>query len=112
MTAPVLNRRLALEAAIRVPDGAGGHTLQWQVLGHLWAALKPGSGRERAGEFVTLATVPYRITVRAAPPGATSRPRADQRFRDGTRVFRILAVSEADPQGHYLTCFAHEEVVA
>jgi head-tail adaptor len=112
MTAPVLNRRLALEAAVRVPDGAGGHTLQWQVLGHLWAALKPGSGRERAGEFVTLATVPYRITVRAAPPGATSRPRADQRFRDGTRVFRILAVSEADPQGHYLTCFAHEEVVA
>lgn len=112
MSAPQLGRRLALEAAVRMPDGAGGHVLEWQVLGHLWAAVKPGAGRERAGEFVTLATVPYRITVRAAPPGAASRPQADQRFRDGTRVFRILAVSEADPRGRYLTCFTHEEVVA
>lgn len=112
MSAPHLNRKLILEAAQRVPDGAGGYGLVWQVLGTVWAELKPGTGRERAGEFVTLATVPYRIVVRAAPEGAQRRPRPEQRFRDGNRLFRILAVSEGDPRGHYLVCFAHEEVVA
>ncbi|MDP1669389.1 head-tail adaptor protein [Phaeovulum sp.] len=112
MSAPQLNRALVLETAERVADGAGGHVLSWMALGTLWAEVKPGTGRERAGEFVTLASVPYRITVRAAPQGSTRRPRPDQRFRDGDRVFRILAVGEADPAGLYLTCFAQEQVVA
>lgn len=112
MSAPRLNRALVLETADRVADGAGGFALAWVVLGTLWAEVKPGAGRERAGEFVTLASVPYRITVRAAAQGSPSRPRPEQRFRDGARVFRILAVSERDPAGLYLTCFAHEEVVA
>lgn len=112
MKAPRLSRRMTLEAAVRLPDGAGGFTLDWQGLGEVWAEVRPGSGRERAGEFVTLASVPYRITLRAAPVGAPARPRPDQRLREGARVFRILAVTEADPRGHYLTCFAHEEVVA
>jgi len=112
MNAPRLNRALLLEAPERVADGAGGFTLAWVALGTLWAEVKAGAGRERAGEFVTLASVPYRITVRAAPQGSPSRPRPEQRLRDGTRVFRILAVSERDPAGLYLTCFAQEEVVA
>lgn len=112
MRVPRLNRRLTLEEAVRLPDGAGGFTLDWQALGRVWAEVKPGSGRERAGELVTLASVPYRITLRAAPVGAAARPRPDQRLREGDRVFRILAVTEADARGHYLTCFAHEEVVA
>lgn len=112
MSAPRLNRKLVLEEAQRVPDGAGGWTLIWVALGALWARLDPGTGRERAGEFVTLSAVPYRITVRAAPPGAASRPKPDQRFRDGARVFRITAVTEEDAAGHYLTCFAQEEVLA
>lgn len=112
MSVPRLNRALVLEEAGRVADGAGGYATSWVAIGTLWAEVKPGTGRERAGEFVTLATVPYRITVRAAPPGSPSRPRPEQRLRDGSRIFRILAVSEADPAGHYLACFAHEEVVA
>jgi head-tail adaptor len=44
--------------------------------------------------------------------GSDRRPRPDQRFREGARLFRILAVAEADAQGLYLTCFAREEVVA
>jgi head-tail adaptor len=111
MSRPRLNRQLELQEAQRAADGAGGHALNWVTLGMLWAEVKPGAGRERAGEFVTLASVPYRITVRAAPQGSASRPRPEQRFRDGARVFQILAVTEADPEGHYLTCFAREEVV-
>jgi len=56
--------------------------------------------------------MPYRITVRAAPLNSPRRPRPEQRFRDGARLFRILAVGELDARGQYLVCFAQEEVVA
>lgn len=107
-----LNRRLTLEEAQRLPDGGGGFRLTWVALGELWAAIAAGSGRERAGEDVMLSAVVHRITVRGAPVGAPSRPRPDQRFRDGGRIFRILAVSEADPAGAYLLCHAIEEEAA
>ena len=112
MSTPRLNRKLLLEEAQRVPDGAGGHALSWVAMGTLWAAVDAGSGRERAGESVTVSTVGYKITVRASPPGAASRPKPDQRLRDGARLFRITAVAEADGAGQYLTCFAQEEVLA
>lgn len=112
MSAPQLNRKLILEEPQRVPDGAGGHALTWVVKGTLWAAVEAGTGRERAGESVTVSAVGYRITVRGAPQGAPSRPKPEQRLRDGARLFRIAAVAEADGDGRYLTCFASEEVLS
>lgn len=112
MTSPRLDRRMVLEGPTRVADGAGGFTLAWAVRGVLWAALKPGSGREVAGEEVLVAETPYRIMVRGAPVGSDARPKPEDRLRDGVRVFTILAVTEADPRGQYLTCFAREEVPA
>ena len=108
----VLNRPLVLEGVVRVADGAGGFTESWASLGTLWAEVVPGAGRDVAGEEAFFATVPYRITVRGARQGAASRPKPDQRFRDGLRVFVILAVTERDPEGHYLMCFSREEVPA
>ncbi len=110
MNGPDLNRRLVLEGRQRVADGSGGYTQTWTPRGVLWAEVKAGAGREAAGVEVTLATVPYRITVRGAAQGAPSRPLPEQRFRDGARVFHILAVTERDPGGQYLLCFAREEV--
>lgn len=110
MKAPDLNRALVLEGAVRVSDGAGGYAESWAALGTLWAAVLPGSGRDVPGEEVTLASVPYRIVVRGAPHGTVSRPKPEQRFREGARLFTILAVTERDPVGRYLTCFAREEV--
>ncbi|MES2664909.1 MAG: head-tail adaptor protein [Pseudomonadota bacterium] len=112
MNAPNLSRLLALEAVSRVADGAGGFVEVWQALGAVWAELAPGSGRDVPGEEVTLASVPYRITVRAAPYGTPQRPVAGQRFRDGPRVFSVLAVTERGPEARFLTCFAREEVLA
>ena len=112
MTAFHLDRRLQLEEVRRISDGAGGYTESWVALGTLWADVKAGTGRDVAGVEVTLSSVPYRITVRGAPQGAPSRPRPDQRFRDGARVFRILAVTEEDRGGQFLTCFSREEVPA
>ncbi len=106
-----LNRRLVLERAVQVADGAGGFSESWAVLGVVWAEVVAGSGRDVAGEEVTVSSVPYRITVRGAPVGAASRPKADQRLRDGTRLFKIIAVTERDAGGAFLTCFAREEVL-
>lgn len=108
-----LTRKLVLEEPQKVTDGAGGFTEVWVALGVLWADVHAGTGREReAAGLFTVSTVPYRITVRAAPHGAPSRPKPDQRFRDGERLFRIMAVTERDPHGMYLECFAREEVSA
>ncbi len=110
MSAPVLNRKLVLEDPVQSPDGSGGFVENWVELGTLWGEISAGTGSEKAGEFVTVSNVPYRITVRAAPVGAESRPKPNQRFREGTRLFRIKAVTERDPQAHYLTCYVYEEV--
>lgn len=110
MSAPQLNRPLVLEAMSRVADGAGGFAESWGALGTLWAEVKPGAGRDAAGEEVVMGVVGYRITLRGAPQGSPARPVPGQRFRDGGRLFAILAVTETDAAGRYLTCFAREEV--
>lgn len=110
MKALNLNRALVLEGVVRFPDGAGGFTEAWAALGTHWAEVLPGSGSDVLGEERMLSAVPYRVTVRGAPVGAPSRPKAGQRFRDGARLFLIQAVTERDQQGRYLTCFAREEV--
>ncbi|WP_028031385.1 head-tail adaptor protein [Gemmobacter nectariphilus] len=112
MSAPRLTRRMVLEARSEVSDGAGGLIVAWAALGDLWVAVAPGTGREGGAEAVALGEVPVKITVRGAPEGAPSRPVAGQRLREGGRLFRILAVAEADAAGRYLTCFAREEVPA
>jgi head-tail adaptor len=104
-----LNRPLVLQTPTRVADGAGGFALTWVSEGVLWGEVVPGAGSDAAGVEVTLAKVPYRITVRGAAIGSPQRPRPDQRFADGARHFVILAVTERDPNGQYLICFAREE---
>ena len=112
MKPPRLNRRLALEAPVRAPDGAGGQAASWQALGTLWGAIDMRSGRESGGPGGPLAQVTARITVRAAPVGSGRRPAPGQRLREGARVFPILAVREADPDCRWLICDVREEVGA
>lgn len=112
MKLPHLSRPLMLEAPERVADGSGGYAVAWTALGTHWAEVTSGTGREAAGAGARLARVPFRIVVRASPYGAPSRPKPDQRFRDGQRIFTILAVTERDTQGRYLTCHAQEEEAA
>ena len=109
MKAVHLTRALILEREVRTPDGAGGFAEVWSEVGRLWAEIMTGSGGAASNEAVVTAGITFRITVRAAGDGAASRPKPGQRFRDGTRRFRILAVTERDAAGHYLTCFATEE---
>ncbi|MFN4158506.1 MAG: head-tail adaptor protein [Gemmobacter sp.] len=109
MRPPRLSRALMLEGEVVSPDGAGGFVQSWTGIGTLWGAVVAGSGREAAGVEVPLSVQAFRVWVRGAPVGAPSRPVAGQRFRDGARVFAILAVTEADADGRYLVCAAREE---
>ncbi len=112
MRGPRLSRLLTLETPQRAADGAGGYAEDWQALGDLWAEMKPRSGRETSAGGTTLSRVSYRITLRAAPEGSDMRPRPEQRFREGARVYLIRAVAELAHEGRYLVCFADEEAAA
>lgn len=112
MSAPRLDRKMVLEAPQQTADGAGGFQETWTAKGTLWAHLASGYGREDQEGGQPVARVTYRITVRAAPPGAASRPAPGQRLSEGPRRFRIFAVGESRWGVKYLTCFASEEVVA
>jgi len=110
MSPPSLTHELELETLQRSPDGSGGFTESWVPLGTLWAELRAGAGRERADPLHPQSVQNLIVTVRGAPVESPRRPKADQRFRKGTRVFSILAVAEGDPMGRYLVCRCTEEV--
>ncbi len=107
-----LNRQLVLEMPARVPDGAGGFTQSWMPLGKLWARVIARTGREAAGVAGPLSRIGYKIIVRGAPAGSEARPQPEQRFREGERLYRIVAVTEDDADGRYLVCTAKEETAA
>ena len=112
MSAPCLNRPLTLEERVEQGDGAGGLRSSWSALGTLWAEVRSFSGRETGGLGVARSKVGLKIKLRALPHGSQMRPRPDQRFREGSRIYRITAVAEAEPMGRYLVCYASEEVAA
>ena len=110
MKAPNLSRKLVLEDPVQVSDDAGGLTTTWTPLGVHWAQITPGTGRERLDSSLPRSIIPLRILVRASPVSSNARPHAGQRFVEGARVFNIIAITERDPSGRYLTCHAEEEV--
>ncbi|WP_161556187.1 hypothetical protein [Mangrovicoccus ximenensis] len=50
--------------------------------------------------------------ARSRARGAAAPPEPGQRFREGARAWRVVAVAEADAAGCYLRCEAVEETVA
>ena len=109
MSLPNLCHALVLEAPEHISDGAGGFYQGWTVLGTLWAEITAGTGRETSVSGAPTSRVTCKIIVRGAPFGSPDRPRPQQRFRDGARIFNIQAVAERDVHGRYLICFAEEE---
>lgn len=106
------NRRLVLEAPQTAPDGAGGWTRNWVQLGTVWGEFRASPGREGLAGGAVVSRVKWRVILRASPFGAASRPRPEQRLREGERVFAILAVAEHDADGRWLIAHVEEEVAA
>lgn len=106
MTAPgELRHRLVLEEPLETPDGAGGMTRTYQSLAPLWAKVVPVSARDQVVAAAPGATVTHRIVIRRRDDVTTRH-----RFRDGTRVFRIITLREADGSGRFTEIGAEERV--
>lgn len=108
MVRPVLRRLLTLEEPAATPDGGGGQIGGWQALGALWADVKPVTASEVLEGGRDRSRVTHRVIVRGAPVGSPRRPSPHQRFREGSRIFDILAVAEHDPEGRFLLCWTEE----
>lgn len=104
MRAGDLRRRLAIEAASDVSDGAGGVERAFAVIDHVFAMVKPRSRREavESGRITGLATHSIVVRFRFDITG-------DMRFVDGTRRYRVLVTEPDDPQHRYLRCLCEEE---
>lgn len=109
--APPLRHRLTLEARSSGPDASGGWIEDWTPIAVHHAAIRPASGAEVRSGSQQAQRVTHRITLRAAPESGAARPRADQRFRAGLRLFDIKAVFERDGRGRLLTCLCEEIAV-
>jgi head-tail adaptor len=106
--APRLTTRLILEEQVAAPDGAGGEADIWVAIGEHHAVLLARNASEGEAGARRFGAVSYRATIRYAHHGAIVRPRPDQRFRDGARIFNILGVADVDDRRQWLTCWLEE----
>ena len=101
-------RRLVRMVARRTSDGAGGFDRDWVPSGAIWADVKVRSGGQRTTELGEEPRLRLRIVTHAVPVGHAARPGAGDRLLDGSRLYEVEAVHEADAERRYLTCFANE----
>jgi SPP1 family predicted phage head-tail adaptor len=87
-----LNRRLALQAPVEMPDGAGGVTRSYADVATVWAKLVPFAARGQVVAAASGATITHRIVMRLRSDVTTRH-----RLRLGARVFRIATVREQEP---------------
>ncbi|MEM8822176.1 MAG: head-tail adaptor protein [Pseudomonadota bacterium] len=106
----VFSRRLMLERAVSVADGAGGFARVWTEIGAFWAEVRLRSGDLRDTEFGETPRLKLRVTTHAVPEGHAMRPLVGDRLRDGARVYQVSAVHEDDARGRFLVMLVSEEV--
>lgn len=104
MTGPSdLRHRLTLEEAERVSDGGGGFTETWVEVAIVSAALRPSGGSEGIDSGRLAGRVTHEVTLRYRAGVVPA-----MRFRQGSRVFHILAAFDEDERKHWLRCLCEE----
>jgi len=98
-----LRHRLTLEELSRVADDGGGFTESWVTVATLSADLQPISGGEMVEADRLAGTITHEIVLRYR---AGVMPA--MRFRQGTRIFRILAVIDVEERRRWLKCWCEE----
>ena len=100
-----LRERFALEQPVRTADGGGGAIVAWEIVTELWAHLRPISGDERLRHDQLSGRVTHAAWVRYRP-GVTPA----MRLRQGTRIYEIVAVIEAERRAR-LKCLCEERTL-
>ncbi len=98
-----LRHRLQLETENRVDDGGGGVTQTWSPVATVWASIKPRSGQEVFAADRLSGRLTHEIRIRYRT-GVTPV----MRFRQGSRIFQILAVIDMDERRRWLRCLCEE----
>lgn len=101
--AGALRRRVVLESPVRIEDAGGGADLVWQQVAVLWAALESRAAGERLDAGRVTSAITHEITFRYRP-GVLP----EMRFRQGERLFHILAVFEPDDRRRRLRALCEE----
>jgi SPP1 family predicted phage head-tail adaptor len=96
--------RLTLERPTATPDGAGGFTLAWNAITILPADVAPVKADERSVDEGLSDLTLHKIVIRKRADILSS-----DRFRLGTRVFRIRSIVDPDEDGRFLVCVCEEE---
>lgn len=100
-----LRERLVLEAPTEAADGAGGVTRSFTAQATLWAAVVPVSARASFDADAPGADITHHVTIRSGVEITTRH-----RLRVGARLFDIVSVRAADPQGRFVLIEARERV--
>ena len=100
-----LRHRLTLEEPVETADGTGGVTRSFATVTTLWASVTPVSARGRVEAASLAADVTHRIVIRSGPQLTTRH-----RLREGTRIFRILALRDRDGSGRFVEIGVQEKV--
>jgi SPP1 family predicted phage head-tail adaptor len=100
-----LKHRLTLEEPVETADGSGGVTRGYAAVATLWASVTPVSARGGVEAAGLAANVTHRIVIRPGPDLTTRH-----RLREGTRIFRIVALRDQDGSGRFLEIHAQERV--
>ena len=100
-----LKHRIGLEAPVETPDGAGGVARSYATAATLWAKVTPVAARGDVEADGFAGTVTHHIVIRSGPDVTTRH-----RLREGTRIFRIVALRDQDGGGRFLEIHAQERV--
>ena len=95
MSAPLvdigaLKRRLVLETSVETGDGAGGVVRTYEAGDTMWAQVTPVSASSDVAADSLGAALRFRIVIRARSDISTRH-----RFREGARIYRIIALRES-----------------
>lgn len=98
-----MRRRLTIESPARGSDEAGAAATTWTAVAVVAAALKP----LKAHEIVTADGVAARVT-HAVEIRWRGDVTAVMRLRDGTTLYEIRGIYDADQRRRRLTCLIEE----
>ena len=91
-----LRTPFSLQEATPLPDGAGGHTLEWSEVTTVFGRLEPVSAQSRFGADQAIVTVSHDVTMRRRDD-----VRSGMRLVFGARVLTIVTVHDPDGTGRY-----------
>jgi SPP1 family predicted phage head-tail adaptor len=101
----LLSRRLVLEAPVESADGAGGVVRSFSAAATLWVSVTPVSAAREIEAARLGARVTHRLHLRYSND-ITIR----HRFRDGSRIYRIVTLRDRDGGKRFLEIEAEERL--